>query len=195
MSPNTIKCLEGLALKTAKSIILQNHYAHNLPSGKSYYYDYQSAIVVFSIPANKNISFFLLKDKSAIVWELSRLWAPNNHDPNLLTRAISKTSRSLRMLIPNLDAIVSYADPNIGHTGGVYKAASWIFHGQSEESRYYRRLSDNQTFSRRRFHSGKRSMKKEEIELMGYVQEKRPGKLRFVKPVSRFAKKYFKTNK
>lgn len=89
---------------------------------------------------------------------------------------------------PSVDALVSFADPNVGHEGGIYRAASWVFTGQSEESRYYKD-SDGQVVSRRKFHSGGGAgLKKSEIEAKGYVELKLPGKYRFVKGLTRRAK-------
>jgi RNA polymerase sigma factor (sigma-70 family) len=41
--------------EAAVLMIKTHHYAHSVPSGKSYYFRYADAIVVWSIPANKNI--------------------------------------------------------------------------------------------------------------------------------------------
>ena len=178
--------LVGVCRQAAISIIVEHHYTHSVPSGKSHYIAYDQAIVVWSIPANKNIANFIL-GWNGVVWELSRLWAPDDHAPNLLTQAISYAVKLIKK-IENPDALVSYADPNEGHHGGVYKAASWVYHGQSEETRCY--ISpEGQRMARRSFHSGKNQLKKSEIEARGYTQLKLPGKQRFVKPLSKKAKK------
>jgi hypothetical protein len=122
-----------------------------------------------------------------VVWELSRLWAPDGHRDNLLTQAISEAVKKLRSLEP-VDALVSYADPNVGHTGGVYRAASWIPHGQSEENRVYVSPAGD-LVARRAFHSGKTHLRKSEIEALGYKEKKLPGKIRFVKPLTKLAKR------
>jgi hypothetical protein len=166
------------------ALIIEKHYTHKVPSGKSHYVNFEDCIVVWSIPANKNIAKFLLPN-GGTVWELSRLWAPDGHRPNLLTQAISYSVKIIKKL-ENPDMLVSYADPNAGHLGGVYRAASWIYHGQSSECRVYRDAF-GQTVSRRAFHSGKRSLRKAEIELLGYKEEKLPGKHRFVKPLLKTA--------
>jgi hypothetical protein len=158
-----------------------------VPSGKSHYFAYETAIVIYSIPANRNLANYILGYQGD-VWELARLWAPDGHAPNLLTQAIKHTAKSLRIIEPATEALVSYADPNAGHTGGVYKAASWIYHGQSEEARAYY-STDGQVKARRAFHSGRRCMTKQEIENLGYRQLLLPGKLRFVKPITRRAKR------
>ncbi len=178
--------LEGDARKLAQETIRRFHYTHTVPSGKSYYVQFGDALVVWSIPANKNIAKFVLGWPGK-VWELSRLWAPDGHAPNLLSQAISAGVAFIKRA-ERPDALVSYADPNAGHKGGVYRAASWIYHGKSEESRAYR-SADGQAVSRRAFHSGKVGLKKSEIEALGYTELRLPGKERFVRPLSSRARK------
>jgi hypothetical protein len=173
--------LLGEDRRHAIDLVCAGHYSHCVPSGKSYYVGYENAIVVWSILANKNLAKFILPE-GGIVWELSRLWAPDNHRANLLTEAISAAVGVLRQH-EKPDALVSYADPNVGHEGGVYRAASWLFHGRSEESRVYTD-GTGQSVSRRAFHSGSKGLTKAEIEARGYVQSKLPGKLRFVRPLT-----------
>ena len=191
MLDTSMNCLVGLSRARAKTLIAENHYLGTVPSGMSYYFDYDDAIVVYSIPANKNISHFLLGYKGS-TWELSRLWAPDNHRKNILTEAISISAKRLVGLV-DVDCLVSYADPNAGHHGGVYKAGSWHCCGQSEEGRSYRSVNGGPTVSRRAFHSGSRGMTKHEIESQGYIQEKSPGKLRFARGMTRRARKALMT--
>jgi len=171
--------LTGIEREAAIETIRSFHYTHSVTSGKSHYFRFESALVCFSIPANKNIATFLGVSR---VWELSRLWAPDGHEHNLLTRAISSTAKAIAK-IEKPDCLVSYADPNAEHLGGVYRAASWIYLGQCEESRVYR-SHDGFYRARRKFHSGKRGFTKAEIEANGFKQLKMPGKHRFVRPIS-----------
>jgi hypothetical protein len=152
------------------------HYTHSVPSGKSHYFYYEGAIVIFAIPANPNVSRYLTGEANA-VWDLARLWAPDGHRPNLLTQAIAATTRELRKLEPRCLALVSYADPDAGHMGGVYRAASWRYLGRTE-SRVWR-TPDGAIIPRRKFHSGRSHINKSEIEALGYVELRRPGKYRF----------------
>ena len=171
------------AVRTIQSM----HYTRSVPSGKSHYFGYEESIIVYSIPANKNIANYIL-GYDGDVWELSRLWAPDGHERNLLTKAIKHSIVSLRLLEPQIEALVSYADPNAGHHGGVYRAASWIYHGQSDETRAYHDHA-GVVKARRAFHSGRRAMRRSEIEDLGYTQTKLPGKWRFVKPLTHRAKR------
>lgn len=169
----------------AADLIRKHHYTHSIPSGSSHYVRFCDAIVVWAIPANKNIAQFILGFPGK-VWELARLWAPDGHEPNLLTRAISGATNIIEA-IERPDALVSYADPRVGHGGGVYRAASWVYHGQSDETRSYLD-SEGKVFPRRAFHVGKMGMSKAQIEARGFVQTKAPGKERFVKYLSRRAR-------
>lgn len=182
--------LFGDERKAAIEQIRSEHYTHSVPSGKSYYYAYGPAIVVFSIPANQFVGPFLFGRKRD-VWELSRLWAPDGHERNLLTRAISQAVRSFRRQEPKAWALVSYADPNVGHAGTVYRAASWLPCGQVEEARYYR-APDGTVVSRRKFHSGGTSLTKAQIIARGYTETKQPGRFRFCLPFCRTARREFR---
>lgn len=177
-----VEVLTKEARSAAIEMIRERHYTRTVPSGKSHYIRFKDAIVVWSLPANKNIAKFLLNWQGN-VWELSRLWAPNGHEPNLLTQAISAAVKELQRL-ETPDALVSYADPNAGHKGGVYRAASWIYTGASSEARAYRG-PNGEIVARRAFHSGKKCLTKKEIEARGYCQLNLPGKHRFVRVLTR----------
>lgn len=181
--------LEGDARKAAIETIRRCHYTHSVPSGKSHYFRVEDALVVFSIPANQFVGKFMY-GRPRTVWELSRLWAPDGHERNLLTRAISRSVTAFRALEPDVWGLVSYADPNVGHIGTIYRAASWIPCGQVEESRYYLDAA-GVVVSRRKFHSGGHSMRKAEILALGYREVKRPGRLRFSRPLTRTARREF----
>jgi len=147
---------------------------------------FDSVFFAFSIPANKNISGFLLGEPKS-VWELSRMWAADGHERNALTKSLKKSIARFKELEPAAKALVSYADPNVGHAGFVYRAASWVSMGQSEEGRYYVD-GEGQVVSRRKFHSGGSSMKKAEILSLGYQELKLPGKIRYAKGLTRYAR-------
>lgn len=177
----------GQAIEAVK----RHHYLHSVPSGKSRFFRVGPCIIVYSIPANPYIAQFLLgpTGQNGDVWELSRLWAPDNHKRNLLTRSLSRSLGALRQIEPNVKAIVAYADPNAGHHGGVYKAASWTFCGACEETRLYR-SPDGTLVSRRAFHSGDKHLNKAEILALGYSEANAPGKIRWAKGLTKTARRY-----
>ncbi len=173
-----------------QSIIRERHYTHSVTAGKSHYFLHNEVVVVFSIPANKNVSTWLL-GKPNKIWELSRLWAEDGHEPNALTKALRSAIQEFRIIEPACEALISYADPNAGHEGGVYRAASWTYLGQVEETRAYRSPT-GQIVSRRKFHTGSRGLRKAEIEALGYTEHKLPGKWRFAKGLTRLARRSIK---
>ena len=159
-----------------KNKIIENHYTRSWPSGKSYVYTYEDCIVVFSVPANCNIARWFGAQKNR-VWELSRLWAPDGHRKNLLTEAISFAVCQFKKL-GVADVLVSYADPGAGHSGGVYRAASWTYLKQSTENRGWVG-TDGKVVPRRKFHSGRKALCKAEVQALGFAPAKLEGKHRY----------------
>lgn len=157
----------------AKEIITANHYTKRFPSGWVRCYAYNDVVIVFSIPANKNLEKFLFGADVGLR-ELARVWAPDNHAPGELTSALSMAVKLLRQDVPTCKALVSFADPNMTHHGGVYQAASWLYTGQSSEARVYM-LEDGTPVSRRAFHSGGKSFKP------NLPETRLPGKHRYVR--------------
>jgi hypothetical protein len=165
----------------AAAVISQNHYLKIFPTGWTRSYEVNGVYVVFSIPANKNLATFLFGN-GVEIRELARLWAPDDHAPNALSRATALASRALRAEAPSVQALVSFADPNVGHHGGVYQAMSWIYTGQSSESRGYLG-ADGRIVSRRAFHSNSAS------RVPDLPMVKRVGKHRYTRPLTRHARR------
>jgi hypothetical protein len=115
-----------------KDVIRERHYLRKWPSGKCFTFRFESAIVVISVPSNRNAQRWL----GCRTYELTRLWAPDGHRKNLLTAAMAHACRQLHNL-DVADAIISFADPKRGHQGGIYRAASWTCLGRSQASRGY----------------------------------------------------------
>jgi hypothetical protein len=107
--------------------------------------------------------------------ELSRLYAPDHHRPNLLAEAQRR-------------GLVAYLDESAGHSGGVYRACSWQFADRSQETRRWLD-ADGIVAPRRRFHQGRRQLTHAEIEALGYRLDKQLGKLRFVRGLTRGGRK------
>lgn len=177
--PTTTPQPELLASSVAKRIIAENHYLRTFPTGWTRSYLHDDVLVVFSIPANKNLGPYLF-GPDVQVRELARLWAPDNHEPNALSRAVSAAIKRLKTDSPEVCALVSFADPNVGHHGGVYQAMSWIYTGQSSESRGYL-AEDGRIVARRAFHSNKVS------RVPDLPVVRRVGKHRYAKPLNKYA--------
>ena len=91
-------------------------------------------VVIFSRGASSN----LLKPyglKQTEGCELTRV-ALNKHKTSV-TRIIKIAILFLKKSSKNLRLIVSFADPEYGHHGGIYQAGNWIFSGNTAESKEY----------------------------------------------------------
>jgi hypothetical protein len=176
--------------RMAEDKIRSWHYARSIPSGKSHYVAFGTAIVVWSLPANfAAAKHFMPGVEDPKVWELSRLWAVDGHAPNLLTKAISEAVRILKQVEPAVDLVMSYSDPAAGHRGFIYHAASWLEVMRSEEGRAWRHRAGGKILPRRAFHSGAKHLNKAQIEALGFTQLRLPGKFRFIHPISRRARR------
>jgi hypothetical protein len=84
-------------------------------------------VIIFGIGANRNMlkPYGLNQDEGC---ELVRIALKKHKAP------VSKiVSLALKMLksSQNLKLVVSYADPEQGHHGGIYQAGNWIYAGRS----------------------------------------------------------------
>jgi hypothetical protein len=67
--------------------------------------------------------------------ELVRV-ALDNHD-NAVSKIVSFTLKKMKKDFPNIKAIVSYADPEKNHKGGIYQAMNWTYIGKTSSSKIY----------------------------------------------------------
>lgn len=59
--------------------------------------------------------------------ELSRWCITDRLTENAGSRQWAAMVRSLRKLRPDVTTVVSYSDPNAGHTGALYRACNWLW--------------------------------------------------------------------
>ena len=109
------------------------HYSGTLPGGKQvrvgvWEHGRFIGAVVFARGANRCIGgpFGLSQSECC---ELVRV-ALTKHDAPV-SRIVAIAVRMLRCQSPGLRAIVSYADPDHGHHGGIYQAMGWVYTGTS----------------------------------------------------------------
>ena len=87
--------------------------------------------LIFARGANMNIGkpYGLAVTEVA---ELVRVALTSHESP--VSRVMSIAVRFLRKHSPGLRLLISYADPNEGHHGGIYQACGWIYTGASADS-------------------------------------------------------------
>jgi len=119
----------------ANRLVRAHHYLHSAPTGL------RLSLGVFARGALRGVVQFnagprgarsLFQGASAAeVLSLCRLWLDDRLPRNSESRVLAVACRLLaRHTLAK--AIVSYADPGAGHVGRIYRAAGWLYLGQSE---------------------------------------------------------------
>ena len=89
-----------------------------------------SGAVVFSLPPRETERRYGVK-----VWELARLYLIDGLPKNAETWVIGAAIRYIKKHHRDVGALVSYADPSVGHQGTIYKASNWASDGRTDEGR------------------------------------------------------------
>ena len=118
----------------AKYAVLHWHYSRRMPAGKLVKFGVWESgefigAVVYGRGANHNLGagFGLAQDQ---VCELVRVALREHAAP--VTQVVAASLRELRRGNPGLRLVISYADPEHGHHGGIYQAGSWLYLGPSD---------------------------------------------------------------
>lgn len=90
--------------------------------------------VIFSRGASSNLlkPYGLNQDQGC---ELTRIALTKHKTP--VSRIMAIAFKFLKMNSPNLKLVVSFADPQYGHNGGIYQATNWLYVGDTAKSKEY----------------------------------------------------------
>ena len=69
------------------------------------------------------------------VWELARLYLLDEIPRNAESWLIGQSVRYIKRHHKDVKYLLSYADPSVGHTGTIYKAANWRSDGRTDSER------------------------------------------------------------
>ncbi len=89
-----------------------------------------AGVIVFALPPRETT-----KRYGGETWELARLWVEDIIPANAETFLIARAVRFIRQNHPTVKVLVSYADPSVGHSGTIYKAANWVADGRTDQER------------------------------------------------------------
>lgn len=112
------------------------HYSKSLPAGKSvkvgaWEDDQFIGVVIFSRGATQHIgSPYGLTQKECC--ELTRV-ALTKHK-SFVSEILAKALKFLKEKSPNIQLVVSYADVEQNHHGGIYQATNWVYEGRQTAS-------------------------------------------------------------
>jgi hypothetical protein len=126
--------------EAAKYAVMNWHYSKSMPAGKLIKFgvwenDKFIGCVIYGRGATPNLGKPYGLQQTEIC-ELVRIALDKHETP--VTKIVAETLRKLRTSNPGLRLVVSFADPNQGHTGQIYKAGNWIYTGKSEASKFYK---------------------------------------------------------
>jgi hypothetical protein len=131
----TIK-IDWATHEAAKFACLNWHYSKAVPVGKlvkvgAWENGKYIGVVIFARGANMNMAkgYGLGQDECV---ELVRIALTKHITP--VSKIASFAIRFLKKQSPGIRLIVSYADPEQGHHGGVYQAMNWIYRGESAKA-------------------------------------------------------------
>ena len=112
---------------------LEWHYLKSHPPAATHTYgvyegDSFRGVIIFGMPVARSahVKFQLEPNQCR---ELLRIALRGHEQP--LTIALGKAVKLLKKESPELELLISYADPDAGHVGTIYQAASWIYVGKS----------------------------------------------------------------
>lgn len=103
--------------------------------------------IVFAVPPRETIARY-----GKMTWELARLWVDDSEGRNTESWFISRAVKLVRRHCPEIECLVSYADPSVGHQGTIYRASNWTYDGHTDEERKTPRfdyLCDGKHYSRK----------------------------------------------
>lgn len=119
--------------EAAKWAVEHWHYSRTMPKSKIIHIGVWEngefiGVVLFNVSANNNIGkpYGL---KMIEVCELVRVAFASHQTP--ISQIVSKSVRMLKSQSPGLRLIVSFADPEHSHVGGIYQAMNWIYAGMT----------------------------------------------------------------
>ena len=115
----------------AKYAVRHWHYSRSLPCSKTarlgvWENDKFIGVVVFAWGANRHLAGEY-KLKMTECAELCRIAFASHTTP--VSRILSIAVKMLKLEMPGIRLIVSYADMNQGHVGKIYQASNWLFVG------------------------------------------------------------------
>lgn len=163
------------------------HYSRCLPSGKIVKIGvWENArfigVVLFSRGAAPRLanSFGLSQTECC---ELTRIALRQHTAP--VTRIVSIAFRLLKRFCPGIKIVVSFADPNQGHVGGIYQGGNWIYTGITDQCGGFEYLVDGKWIHPRSIGAKFGTRKTAEIESsLKFNDRRKPSrKLRYVYPL------------
>lgn len=131
--------VKGCSFEAAKYAVMNWHYSKAMPAGKLVKFGVWEdkkfiGAVIFGRGTNRHIgSQYDLNQFE--VCELVRVALTNHKTP--VSQIVAESLRLLKETNKGLRLVISYADPEQGHSGRIYKAGNWIYVGAPSSMPYF----------------------------------------------------------
>lgn len=87
-------------------------------------------VIVFALPPPETS-----KRYGGVTWEFARLWVDDLMPRNTESWFIGRALTHVRKYYPQVEYLVTYADPSVGHKGTIYRATNWTADGMTDDER------------------------------------------------------------
>lgn len=135
----------------ARSMIIENHYSHSFstcsvalgifykvePTDDEFFEsDVEKLIgcIVYGIPIGRDSARSISESlHRSEVYELTRIWIDDLPAcKNIESYCIGRSFEWLRRNRPQIKALLSYTDSEVGHVGTIYQSTNWLYQGSSQ---------------------------------------------------------------
>ena len=128
--------IEECGWQSVKHLFLNYHYLKSMPAGIMACYGLFSEGGFFchgaAIFTNGRIQY-----ENKFI-EFARLWLVDDLQKNSESYFVSRCLKRLRKKFPSYEGVVTWADPEQGHDGAVYKAMNFVLDGESRKVPIYK---------------------------------------------------------
>lgn len=118
--------------------------------------------------------------------ELVRVALRKHKSP--VSQIVSYSIKLLKKKNPKLRLVVSFADPDAGHYGGIYQAGNWIYNGKSPRRYMFRHKITGELYYDRSV-SENLGIRGVSVRPSECTKEYKPGKFRYLYPLDRNMRK------
>ncbi len=149
--------VKPIPAKAGRRLCEAHHYLHSYPGGAFLNLGVFAAhrllgvLVLGAGPTNLHRLFKCARNNEVAC--LARLWLDDRLGRNSESRVLGVVLRLLRKEQSTLKALVAYSDPSVGHTGMIYRAAGFLYLGESMAMPLYRLPDGSVHHSRSLAHS------------------------------------------
>jgi hypothetical protein len=173
-------------IRAARHAIMKWHYSKTVPAGKLVKFGVWEneefiGSVIYGRGTNRHIGSEYGLDQYEVC-ELVRVALTAHKTP--VSQIVAESLKQLKTLNAGLRLVVSYADPEQGHEGTIYKAGNWIYVGAPPSMPYFI-INGKKTHSRTAYVGGRNLQWYKDNVDSNAITVTPPGKFKFIYPLDK----------